>query len=124
MKRPEEDLVNRTIVWDAMHLLWLDTDVDEFHFDDVAKICAGTDYTLNELEKIYWAEVYPCMRYNLIPWDVAGEWLAQDSKSLSEAILQRHKFGKRTWFKRKRSYAHSYWEKLSSAIIQNRNRAA
>ena len=81
MKRPEEDLVNRTIVWDAMHLLWLDTDVDEFHFDDVAKICAGTDYTLNELEKIYWAEVYPCMRYNLMPWDVAGEWLAQDSKS-------------------------------------------
>ena len=121
MNSPEEDLVNRTIVWDAMHLLWLDTDVDELHFDDVAKICAGTEYTHGELKKIYWAEVYPCMRYNLIPWDVAGEWLPLDSKILAEAILERHKFGKRTWFKRQRSYAHSYWKKLSSAIMQNRN---
>ena len=120
MNSPEEDLVNRTIVWDAMHRLRLDTAVDEFHFDDVAKICAATEYTLDELEKIYQAEVYPCMRYNLMPWDVAGEWLPQNSESLTEAILKRHKFGKRTWFKRKRNYAYSYWKKLSSAIMQNR----
>jgi len=120
MNPPEKELEKRIVVWEAMHCLWLDTNVEGFYFDRAAKICAKTNYSIDELEKIFWAEVYPTMRYNLMPWDVAGEWLPVDSESLAEVILKRHKFGKRTWFKKQRKYAFSHWEVLSSEITTKR----
>lgn len=114
MKRPEEDLENRRVIWDAMHLLWLDTDVDEFYFQDVAIACANSPYSLDELEKIYWSEVYTCMRHNL--WGIAGEWQPCESNSLAREILKRHRFGKTIWFKQQRKYAFEYWKSLSDAV--------
>lgn len=114
MQSPDDDLKRRQVAWDAMHVLFLDTDVDRFYFDDAAKKCADTDYSLNELEQIYWCEVYPTMRFNL--WQVAGEWTPSDIESLSDAILERHKFGKRIWFRHLRRYPFEYWKKLRSEV--------
>lgn len=97
MPPPEEDLRRRQVVWDAMHVLWLDTDVDEFYFDAAARTCAKTDDSLDELEEIYWREIYPAMWSNLRA--TAGVWQPLDPESLSEIILKRHTFGRRPWFK-------------------------
>lgn len=114
MMPPQKDLSRRQPVWDAMHVLWLDTDADEFYFEHAAQTCAKSDYSLKELEQIYWREVYPAMWPNL--WSIAGEWQPFDTESLSELILKRHKFGRRIWFKSMRSYAMNYWAKLKAQI--------
>ena len=114
MLPPQKDLNRRQLVWDAMHVLWLDTDVDEFYVEHAAQTCAKSDYSLKELEQIYWREVYPAMRPNL--WSPTGEWQPFDTDSLSEIILKRHKFGRRVWFKSVRSYAITYWTKLKAQI--------
>ena len=114
MLPPEKDLERRQIVWDAMHVLWLDTDIDEFHLAGAARICAKTDYTLEELEQIYWLEVYPVMRSNA--WGPAGEWQPFDTNDLIKIILERHKFGRRLLFKSMRWYAMHYWTKLKAQI--------
>ena len=101
-----------------MHVLWLDTDVDKFYFSDAAIKCARSEYTLNELRKIYWCEVYPIMRHNL--WDVAGEWMPIDPASLSEEIMRRYNSSRIIWLKPLRTYAYHYWEKLSSEITKIR----
>lgn len=114
MLPPQEDLSRRQAVWDAMHVLWLDTDVDEGYINGASRQCADTDYSLDELEQIYWCEVYPAMRGNL--WHVAGEWSPIDIESLSTAILKSHKFGRRIWFKPLRRYPMMNWTKLKSKI--------
>ncbi|MEP6020701.1 MAG: hypothetical protein ABJ251_19685 [Paracoccaceae bacterium] len=114
MKRPEDDLEARKEVWDAMHVLWLDTDVEGIHLATSAQCCAKTAYTIAELEHIYWHEVYPVMRSNL--WSVAGEWQPLELDALSAEILKRHRFGRAIWFKRFRHEANENWKQLRSKI--------
>lgn len=121
MKHPKKDLVNRQHIWDAMHVLWLDTDVEGFYFSYAVDICVQSKYSIDELKRIYWHEVYPTLRFNLMPWDVAGEWYPVDIESLSEEILKRHKFRKPIFFKRLRRYAFQYWDRLEKNIIIERS---
>ena len=114
MKNPEDDLEARKVVWDAMHVLWLDTDVDEIYLPTSAAQCAKTAYSIAELEQIFWHEVYPVMWPNL--WSVAGEWTPLDLDVLSAEILKRHKFGRTLWFKRFRHEANEIWKQLRSQI--------
>lgn len=118
MQSPETDLSRRSIVWDAMHVLWLDTDVDAQYFDQTARICAGTDYTLSELEQIYWCEVYPVMRRNV--WSVAGEWAPIDREQLSEMVMKHYAPRRRIRFKSLRTYAYAYWQRLAEAVTDLR----
>ena len=118
MLPPEDDLEARKSAWDAMHVLFLDTDVDGLYLDDAARKCAETRYSLEDLELIFWREVYPTMRSNL--WDVAGAWAPFNGQDLKAAILKRHRFGRRIWFRSLRSYPTEYWGKLSAKIIQLR----
>lgn len=115
MLPPEDDIEARLSAWDAMHVLFLDTDVDSLHLDDAAKRCAKTQYSIEELELIFWREVYPAMRSNL--WSVAGEWTELDIQALSDTILKRHKFGRSVWFRQLRSYPTEYWNKLRAKVI-------
>ena len=119
MLPPEDDLEERQRAWDAMHVLFLDTDVDAFYLDDAAKKCAKTRYSMKELEVIFWREVYPTMRSNL--WDIAGEWTPLDIEGLSKAILKRHRFGRRLWFRDLRSHPTEYWNKLRDKVVRFRN---
>jgi len=121
MKRPEDDLKARQIAWDAMHVLWLDTDVDAVHLDDAAAQCAQTAYSISELEQIYWQEVYPAMHSNV--QSIAGEWAPLALETLSAEILKRHKFSRSTWFKRFRPMANRNWDKLRSRIVKIRSGA-
>ncbi|MGB0907912.1 MAG: DUF7079 family protein [Maricaulaceae bacterium] len=120
MRPPEQDIEGRLPIWDALHYLWLDTDVEALHLEHTAKTCAESSYNLTEIEAIYWNEVYPFMRFNLYPWSVAGEWAFVDTDVLREGILKHHKFGKRLWFKRRRTYAYEMWSSLITVIRKHR----
>lgn len=114
MEKPEDDIARRQVVWDAMHVLWLDTVTDGFHLETAASACAATNYAIEDLELIYWNEVYPVMRRNL--WSMAGEWSLLKLEDLIEEILKNHRFGKRIWFKSFRRSSYENWEKLEAKV--------
>lgn len=101
-----------------MHLLWLDTDVEDY-FDSAARTCTATDYSLDELEEIYWHEVYPTMRSNL--WSVAGEWAPFSEDGLADLILKTYKPRRRVLFRKFRTYAFQTWARLRDHINQLRS---
>lgn len=112
----ENDLNARHEIWNALHVLWLDTDVDMFYFEASVQTCAASAFSLDELSRIYWREVYPLMRFNLMPWQVAGDWQPYELASLSNAIIKQRGFGRKIRFKRRRRYAYYYWTALSKAV--------
>ncbi|MCG8442534.1 MAG: hypothetical protein MI723_12065 [Caulobacterales bacterium] len=118
MRRPEEDLADRRPVWDAMHVLFLDTDVEALHLASSAIACARSKYAIGELERIFWGEVCPAMRVNI--WSVAGEWAPLDRDRLAELILARHRFGRPAPFRRWRVYPRRMWAKLAAAVTEAR----
>ena len=116
---PEQDLDARLSVWEAMHWLFMDTDV-RFEYDLVATACAKSQYTLENLEAIFLKEVFPACKFNLniIP---GGEWSGFDSDWLQQRILKKHRFGKSlpwNW----RRYALECWAQIESRILVIRDR--
>lgn len=97
-----------------MHVLWLDTDTEAFHLEAASRTCAATDYAIEDLELIFWNEVYPVMWRNL--WSVAGEWAPLKPEELFSEILKNHRFGKRIWFKSLRRSSCENWEKLEAKV--------
>ncbi|ACT59596.1 DUF7079 family protein [Hirschia baltica] len=118
MLPPEADLEKRQIAWVAMHVLFLDADVEADYLLSAAQTCAKTDYSLKELEQIFWNEVYPAMRLNI--WSVAGEWCPLKSEDLTQIILRKHRFDRQIWLKGMRRYPLEYWEKLKNEVCQIR----
>ncbi|GAB5471041.1 MAG: hypothetical protein Kilf2KO_40710 [Rhodospirillales bacterium] len=103
-----------------MHVLWLDRPVEPCDLQAAARGCAVSAYSLAELEAIYWHEVYPAMRHNLMPFSTAGAWQEVDDGALTEAVLKHYRFGRRLWFKRWRRYAFDHWQALRTLIEAER----
>jgi hypothetical protein len=77
----EDTLRGRRPVWEAMSDLFLDTEVRwQLHF--VARACASSPYEPEQLDHIFWVEVFPLAIGNLL--QVAGEWamLVLDEQAL------------------------------------------
>lgn len=66
--------------------LFLDTDVRLFYVN-VARVCAESPYSQEELERIFREEVAPVLEPNLR--SVAGEWAGFDPEWLVEMISSR-----------------------------------
>lgn len=77
------ELAQRRPLWDAMSDLFLDTEV-RFFIPSVVRVCATSHYTVEQLERIFWVEVFPLGIGNLL--QVAGEW---GMLKLDEAALVR-----------------------------------
>jgi hypothetical protein len=78
-----DELAQRRPVWDAMSDLFLDTEV-RFSVPSVVRTCATSHYSLEQLDRIFWVEVFPLAIGNLL--QVAGEW---GLLKLDEAALVR-----------------------------------
>lgn len=76
----------RRAVWIAMSDLFLDTDVRLFYVN-IARVCAESPYSQEELERIFCEEVAPVLEPNLR--SVAGEWAGFDPEWLVETISSR-----------------------------------
>ncbi len=114
----------RETVWLAFADLFLDTDVSIF-YDYIARICAESPFSLQELKYILEREVAPVCAHNLMV--SAGVWDGFDEQWLIKSIsnkLKRNKVLKllskifvNTFFK---DIINDYWQHLEPSIIERR----
>ena len=112
MLPPEEDVADRTPVWDALQDLFMDTESED-SYGFIARRCADSKYALEDLERILFNEVFPALSFNLL--SIAGEWRGFQTDWLVARILKKHKFGKRApWVLR--SYVKDAWSEIEPQI--------
>ncbi|GAB2877740.1 hypothetical protein ACCI51_08445 [Microbulbifer echini] len=117
MKTPEKDIEDRLKVWDAMQMLYMDTDPD-YEINYIAKVCTSSKYTIQDLKSILFQEVLPACRFNLI-MQPAPEWAGFEINWLKKRVLSKHRFGKRRPILL-RKYTSDLWEKIETNILQQR----
>jgi hypothetical protein len=118
MLPPNEDLADRRPLWDAMQMLWMDTDPEE-EIAYIVRVCAESKYSIGELEAIYWNEVRPAVQFNMrIPTTPA--WQGFNLDWLCERILKKHRYGRPMrwrWYYRE---AASWWGRLAEGVLAAR----
>lgn len=110
---PYEDIEARKPIWDSLQMIFMDTDPGLF-LGDMAKTCAASKYSIEELKEILFREVFPACRSNLFMIPVP-EWAGFEIGSLSQRILKKHRHGKRMPFVLRR-YTAQWWRKLEPEI--------
>lgn len=113
MLPPDQDEADRRPVWDALQVFWLDTDPGPV-LRSAAEICAGSKYSMEEMEAIFWNEVRPALQSNLR--SVAGEWGGFEINWLSRRILETHRFGRRLPVRTFHPSTNEWWTKLREEI--------
>ena len=93
MVKPEDDVQDRTAVWDVMQDLFMDTDVT-LSYELIAAECSHSKYSLVELEQILFNEVLPAFKFNMF-YLSAPEWKGYKREWVVERVLAKHKFGQR-----------------------------
>ena len=89
MLSPEEDLENRRPVWIACSVLFLDTELQEVDYKSIARACAQSPYSWEELDTIMFQEVWPAFRMNL--YSTTGEWAGWPPEFIEEQVLEAQK---------------------------------
>ena len=117
MLPPEQDLRDRQDIWDAMQMFFMDTDTAIFA-EGIARTCAASKYSLEELEDILFQEVLPACRFNLLMLP-APEWTGFTLEYLTEQVLEKHRFGKRRPFMF-RNFTQEYWGEVRGRILELR----
>jgi len=112
----------RKDVWIAFSDLFLDTD-QTIYYKNIIQVCAGSNFSIKELQEILFYEVAPVCSANLK--SVAGEWIGFDQNWLISNIFKHT--NKKEWklklykyfgFK---GYIKDHWKKLEIKIIDKRN---
>ena len=113
MQSPENDIDDRTPVWDALQMLYMDTDVT-LSYNHIVDTCKSSKYSVDEVEAILFNEIMPAVRFNLLML-TAPEWSGFEVQWLIDRVLKKHRFGKRRpiWSRR---YTSSHWKKLRPRI--------
>ncbi|HEY0735826.1 MAG TPA: hypothetical protein VGD69_13020 [Herpetosiphonaceae bacterium] len=87
LRSPQDDLDQRRPVWDALSMLFLDTQLDDGDFAYIANVLARSPYTDAELAAIYHAEVEPVCRVNI--GMAPGYWSGFPAGWIEARILSR-----------------------------------
>ena len=116
MQSPELDIADRTPVWDALQMLFMDTDVS-LSYDLIVETCRSSKYSVDEIEAILFNEVMPAVRFNMLMLP-APEWCGFEVEWLKNRVLKKHRYGKwrPLWF---RTYTQGHWKKLRPRIASN-----
>lgn len=119
MKEFDEDLRNREPVWEALSTLFLDTSLS-WELPRIARVCAESPYSLEELRSILFDEVFPACRFNLsVALWPAPEWAPLDPDWLRDRIREKHRHGKRPLVSGWLHTAYSWW-RLKPRIVSLR----
>lgn len=86
MKQASEDIEARRPVWWALSDLFLDTELDDFAYNYIARTCVDSHYSPKECAEILWHEVYPICIGNL--FSMAGVWGAFNQEWLEHEIIR------------------------------------
>ena len=84
MQFTAHEVEERRAIWVALSDLYLDTEPE---WERVAHVCAGSRFSVVEIQRILFDEVHPILHWNL--WDTAGEWQGFDETWLVQSILAR-----------------------------------
>lgn len=115
---------NRKQIWLALSTLYLDTELQSYDFENMAKIIEKSPYTLAEVKNINKYEVFPILQPNLL--SVAGVWEGFDEKWLITSI--QNNLQKRNLFKKLlieifyfffKGMNKSCWREIEKAYYQN-----
>lgn len=82
----ESQLEERRPVWEALSMMYLDTDVSLSHAWRV-QVLSASPYSLEEMDAILRDEIHPICFSNLL--QPAGEWAGFDPNRLEQAIRDR-----------------------------------
>lgn len=86
MKEITAELKTRLPVWQAFAELFLDTEPDETCYRYIIRTCASSPYSVGELERILFNEVWPALYPNLL--SAAGNWTGWSDEFLTERITK------------------------------------
>lgn len=96
MKPIDQNLTSRQPVWEALQMFFMDSSPAS-ELPRIARTCADSTYSVEELRSILFSEVFPACRSNMNPllhWP-GGEWAGYDRETLTTLVLSRHRHGKR-----------------------------
>jgi len=120
---------SKSKVWIALSVLFLDTDIS-IHIEHISRVCADSNFDLDELSAILYREVAPVCMPNLLT--IAGEWAGFDEAQLVEKILEyknKSNSGVSSLFKPQwgfiaKIYIGQDWRKVVELIKEKRNNAS
>ena len=115
-----DDVEQRQPIWDAMQMIWMDTDVDA-EVPNIISICSESNYKISEIEEIYWNEVRPVVSKNMLIPVIAPEWVGYELDWLSDKIMNRLLHGKTHKKSKLRWYSYGYWKKIEEGLLQSRS---
>lgn len=117
----ENDIPDREPIWHAMQLLFMDTH-EEKELVKIARVCADSKYSLSELESIFYDEVFPACRINLITLPTPA-WAGVRAQLLTRRIVNKQRHGRRRlWFLRHQ--VDRWWKLLATDIMALRHQRA
>ena len=120
---PADDLQNRLPVWVAMTDFYLDTELADEAISMIARVCAVSPYSIEELERIMFCEVWPAFVPNLMC--VAGEWAGWPDDYVRERVLECYKprrYRSWRWNPFKRLFCER-WPEIVAQVREARTRA-
>lgn len=112
MRLTKAEIEDRIPLWDAMSILWVDNEIDEYDFKRLAEEMLKSGLSLEQLELIFLHEVAPVCWGNMLSWSV---WTAFDTEWLTGEILKNIAEQERNFLYR--CYIHSPIAKLLMAKI-------
>lgn len=117
MRPPADDVEGRLPVWLALGELFLDTEPDIEHLE---RICAESPYSLDELDRILFRELWPALSANL--YSPAGQWAGWNDDWLVARVLEKARSGsaRRWWLNPHKLYHLSPWFGIRRAIARRR----
>ena len=112
----DEEIARRLPVWSALSDTFLDTELDDHNYHNIAELISEAGYTKEELETIYRAEVEPAFSYNLL--SPAGEWAGWPEEFVAERVMACRKSSETQARPRivMRDHVKNEWIKISRAL--------
>lgn len=121
---------SRLPAWQALSEFWLDTELQTFEIEHIAKVLAASPYSLEQIVEIHRYEVAPALWANA--FSVAGVWSGFDTQWLMARCAANALARDNYWHRVKvwlqgpvfRSNTQSYWQQMLPDFKAARNAAA
>lgn len=127
MKGISYNIDERKPIWLVLSQLYLDTELQDFDFQNIANIINQSPYNFEQVKKIDRLEVFPILYANLIV--TAGVWDEFDSEWLIKAIVNRiesysflKRFIDKIKYKLLASMNKDLWKNIESEYIKIRDK--
>lgn len=117
------NIEERKPIWIALSIFYLDTELQESDFKNIALKIIKSPYSFEKVKEINKYEIFPVLQANLI--SVAGEWADFDEKwlvdSITKSLTKRNavkKIGIEISYLTFKWMCKNYWENLKTAYLE------